>query len=154
LALAGLAAGMLVSPATASKGKIIAVPRFTVPDDMLVPLRPEGSPTVTATITGKLVLRGCFTSAWSDGRKVKCSKTVRKTCVAGRSIEVFASHAQTPRQFVSAGPDGSFSATVTFEADFQTVHLILKQIRTRSKGLRIVCYPMGSFSVDVSEANP
>ena len=135
-------------------GKIIAVPRFQVPEQMVVPARPEGSATVTATISGKLTLRGCFTSTWSDGRKVKCPKSVLRRCVTGRTIEVFASHAQLQRQFVTAGADGSFSATIAFEDDFQTVHLILKQIKTRSKGLRIVCFPTGSFSVDVSEARP
>jgi hypothetical protein len=136
------------------RGKIIAVPRFQVPEQLLAPPRPEGSPTVTATITGKLALRGCFTSTWSDGRKVKCPKPVLKTCVAGRTIEVSASHAQTPRQFVTTSANGSFSATVVFEDDFQTVHLLLGPIRTRSKGLRIVCFPMGTFPVDVSEARP
>jgi hypothetical protein len=135
-------------------GKLIATPRFEVPDQLLVPPRPEGSPTVSATISGKLALRGCFTSAWTDGRKVKCSKAVRNACVRGRSIEVFASHAQTPRQFVTAGADGSFDVTVVFEDDFQTVHLLLDRVRTQRKGLRIICQPMGSFSVDVSEARP
>jgi hypothetical protein len=137
-----------------TRGKIIAVPRFQVPEQMLVPARPEGSPTVSATISGKLALRGCFTSTWTDGRKVKCPKPVLRTCVAGRTIEVYASHAQIPRQFVTAGPDGSFTVTVVFEDDFQTVHLKLGSIRTRSKGLRIVCFPMSTFSVDVSEARP
>jgi hypothetical protein len=136
------------------RGKIIAVPRFAVPEQLLVPPRPEGSPTVTATITGKLALRGCFTSTWSDGRKVKCPKPVLRTCVAGRTIEVSASHAQSPRQFVTTSANGGFSATVAFEDDFQTVHLLLGPIRARSKGLRIVCFPVGAFSVDVSEARP
>jgi hypothetical protein len=136
------------------RGKLIAVPRFQVPEQLLVPSRPEGSPTVTATISGKLEMRGCFTSTWSDGRKVKCPKPVLKTCVGGRTIEVSASHAQPARQFITAGADGGFSASVAFEDDFQTVHLALGAIRTRSKGLRIVCFPSRSFSVDVSEARP
>jgi hypothetical protein len=136
------------------RGKLIAVPRFKVPEQIVVPPRPEGSPTVTATITGKLEMRGCFTSTWSDGRKVKCPKPVLRTCVAGRTIEVSASRAQPPRQVVTAGADGNFSATVEFEDDFQTVHFVLGTIRTRSKGLRIVCFPIGNFSVDVSEARP
>jgi hypothetical protein len=134
-------------------GKIIAAPRFTVPEQMLVPARPEGSPTVTATVAGRLVMR-CFTSAWSDGIKVKCPKPVLRTCVAGRAIEVYAPYDQTEKQFVSAGPNGSFAAPVTFEDDFLTVHLLLAPIRAQSKGFRIVCFPMGSFSVDISEARP
>lgn len=154
LIISALVAGLLAAPAGARKGKIIASPSFQMPEQMLVPPRPEGSATVSATISGKLGLRGCFTSAWSDGRKVKCSKAVRKTCVSHRSIKVTALQSQTPTQWVTAGADGSFTATVVFEDDFLTVHLSLGPIRSQRKGLRIICYPMDSFSVDVSEAHP
>src|SRR4249919_3746990 len=84
--------------AKAKGGKVIASPRFDVPGHILAPPRPAGSPTVTYTITGKLVMRGCFTSASSNGRKVKCSGAVLKACVESRTIDVYAPYALIRRQ--------------------------------------------------------
>ncbi len=154
-ALTSIAALMPQPPSqgAAHRGKLIAAPRFEVPEHMLAPPRPAGSATVTLAITGKLAMRGCFTSASTNGRKVKCPGAVRKACVEGRTIEVYASHAQTQRQFVTAAADGSFTATVVFEDDYLEGHLLIGPRRAQSKGLRIVCYPLSS-PFDVSEARP
>jgi hypothetical protein len=136
--------------AKARKGKIIASPRFDVPEQMLAPPRPAGSPTVSFAITGKLAMR-CFTSASSNGRKVKCPGAVLKVCVAGRTIEVIANFSEIPRQSVSARADGSFTVTVVFQDDFQEGFLKLAPVRTQSKGLKISCYP-DSSPFDISEA--
>ncbi len=135
------------------RGKIIAAPRFEVPEHMLAPPRPAGSQTVAYTITGKLVMRGCFTSAWSNGRKVKCSAAVLRACVTGRTIEIYAPYALIRRQSVSAGAGGSFTATVESEDDYLEVDLSVGAKRVQSKRLRILCNPMSSW-VDISEARP
>jgi hypothetical protein len=120
---------------------------------MLAPARPAGSPTVSFTFTGRLTLRGCFTSAWTDGRKVKCPAAARKACVEGRQIEVYASYTQVPRQTVTAAANGRFTATVTFEDDYIEGYLRVGSKRVRSKGLRIACHPL-SEPFDISEARP
>ena len=139
--------------AKAKGGKVIASPRFDVPDHILAPPRPAGSPTVTYTITGKLVMRGCFTSASSNGRKVKCSGAVLKACVESRTIDVYAPYALIRRQSVSAGVDGSFTATVESGDDYLEVDLSVGAKRVHSKRQRINCYA-GSDWIDISEARP
>lgn len=134
-------------------GKLLAAPRFEVPEHILAPPRPAGSATLTFALTGRLVMRGCFTSAWSNGRKVKCPPAVLKECVQGRTIEVYAPYARIPRQFVNAGADGKFTATVEFEDDYQELFLKVAAKSAQSRGLRIICDP-GSLPVDISEAPP
>jgi hypothetical protein len=132
--------------AAEAKGKVIASPSFNTPGDQLAPPA-IGDATVSYTVTGKLTMR-CFTSASSNGRKVKCSGAVRKTCVAGRGIDVYAPYTQVERQSIVAGPDGSFAATITSGSGSVQVFLTLHPVRTQSKGLRVICYP-ARYEVDV-----
>jgi hypothetical protein len=141
------------APAEGRQGKLIASPRFEVPEHMLAPPRPAGSATVTFSFTGRLALRGCFTSAWTNGRKVKCPAAARRACLEGRKIEIYVSHAQVPRQTVTAAANGRFAATVTFEDDYIEGHLKVGSKRVRNQGLKIACHPL-SESFDISEERP
>ena len=148
-----LALAVPSQPAAKPAGKVIAVPKFKTPEHVLAPARPVGSPTLSYSVAGKLVMRGCFTSTFTDGRKVKCSGAVRNTCVSGREIEVYAPYSQAPRTSVAAGPDGAFSAPVATEDDYQEVLLSVDPVRKQKQGRRIICFA-GSLWIDISEARP
>jgi hypothetical protein len=121
--------------AAAKQTKIIAALQFAIPSEVVVPPPPTGS----ATITARLGIRGCFTSAWSNGKKVKCPGTVVQACTVGRPIRV-RPYGLAP-QFVTTVAGGSFSATIPHVfLDDQQVAMRVSSEPKRTKRFRISCF--------------
>jgi hypothetical protein len=123
-----------VAPAAEASRKIIAARQFQIPENIPGPRPSPGS----ATITGKLGIRACFTSASSNGRKVKCPGAVVRACTEGRTVMVRGP--AVPAQFVTTGPGGSISATVPYPGDFQEQAFSVPTEIRRTKGLKISCF--------------
>ena len=135
--LAVLVSAVAMAPGAEAKvRKLIAARQFQIPENIPGPQPSTGS----ATITGKLGIRACFTSAWSDGRKVKCPGRVVRACTEGRAVRVRA-HGY-PAQFVTTGPGGSIAATVPYpvEGGYEEVALSVPTETRRAKRLKISCF--------------
>ena len=117
------------------KGKIIAATQFAIPSEIVVP----GPPTGSATITARLGIRGCFTSAWSNGKEVKCPGPVVQACTVGRAITV--RPFGLPQQVVMTLAGGNFSVTIPHRfLDDQQVALRASTEPKPTKRFRISCF--------------
>jgi hypothetical protein len=149
-ALCGVLLGALIvdlAVAKGKRGKIIAAPRFEVPGNILAPLPHTGF----AAIEGRLGIRDCFTSVWSDGKEVKCPAAVLRACTENRQIRIRGDYSIL--QFATTGTGGSLSATVPFPGDYEELWLHVGQKRAQTRRLRITCFPF-SESIAISEPNP
>lgn len=123
-----------------AKGKITVARVLKVAENIMGPQPPTGS----ATISGKLAIRGCFVRTPSEfHKKVRCPGAVVKACTAGRTVEV--KPQGHPPQAVVTGGDGSLTATVPFPGAFfpgddQQVGLVTNSETRRAKGLKIRCF--------------
>lgn len=136
-----------VAPGAEAKArKILAVPRFEVPENIAGPQPSPGS----ATITGRLVIRGCFTQVIPPifDRKVKCRGAVVRACTEGRVVR--ARGPGVPAQFVTTGEGGSIAATVPYpvQGGYQEQSLSVPTETRRAKGFKISCSG-GSTSVAI-----
>src|SRR5262245_39378597 len=140
LVLGLIAAIALISAASAKPRKVIAAGKLYVPE---VSIEPQPARDVW-TISGRLGIRACFTSAFSDGRKIKCPGRVVNECTVGRAIAVRSEFGYSGKVTTAAG--GRFSVEVPhYPGDYQEAVLHVDTRRVQAGGFKISCYGASEY---------